>query len=237
MDSRTRSIVAVYSRCAEASRDKDFNRHYNGMNARLVGEGVAGLFSARRYELRPGVDRGHSPDGAARPWSDEDFARTQEGRYLALYETSLNDPEEAFAEMRLADEMATIETLDVVHQGFYRRETTLHPKGFEPNVPRETNGVLIAFLHPRDEARYERWYVSVHLADEAAHGVWHTVTRFRNTRVGDRGTSFSVLETDWKNIVEANENKERMFGPTFSYPEGIRASFERLLVGIYQRIS
>jgi hypothetical protein len=196
----------------------------------LLKADIPGLLDVRCYELRPW--QGPRPVGFN--WSDEDFLRAQQGKFAVLYESRVDDPTELDTAIRKTRPAPGC--VEWTHRGRYRLQVALHPAGFDSIAHHETNGILIAMVHPRDEARYEEWYVPTHLDDEILHGINHSVTRFLNIEYPPaRPKSLTVLETDWKDISEARGRISAEYLPHWRWPPGIHSCFEIVAASDYQR--
>ncbi len=228
MERSTRSVMLVFTRCTDPKREKQFNDWYDNVHiAHILENQTPGLITVKRYEVRP--------------------SSTEPGRarYVAVYEMSSPEPDAVYARMRATmnkrraeGSTYSIDCLERVNLSCYRRQTTVHPPGLKADSIDGTQGIMVALLQPKPGAKektFEDWYVGTHLKDAAMPGIFHTVSRFVNTDPKNGGKSLTLLETDWKDVEKACE-KQKTFFPKFTYPKGIKDTYDRVVVAAYQRV-
>lgn len=220
------------SRSADPARESEVRDWVKTHASTLLRADIPNLLDVRCFELRQW--QGPRPPTGFN-WSEEDFLRAQQGKFATLYEIRVDDPTELEGVIRKAG-LSAPGCLEWTHRGQYCLQVALHPAGFDSNARHETNGILIAMVHPRDEARYEEWYVPTHLDDEILSGINHSVTRFLNIDYPPaRPKSFTVLETGWKDISEARAHISPKYFTEWRWPPGIHTSFEIVAASDYQR--
>ncbi len=119
-------IYIVGTKCADPSREKDFNEWYDTMHLPDLVKRVPGLMRATRYEMFKVVPPGRT--GPGMPKFLQGTGTSEVPKYLAIYEIESDDIEQTLAmissESRKVGELGRMSPLPVVLCRFLYRQTS-----------------------------------------------------------------------------------------------------------------
>jgi len=119
-------IYIVGTKCADPSREKDFNEWYDTMHLPDLVKRVPGLMKATRYELFKALPHGKTGPGMPKFLQGSD--KLEVPKYLAIYELETDDIEQTIAlissESRKVGELGRMSPLPVVVARYLYRQTS-----------------------------------------------------------------------------------------------------------------
>lgn len=190
-------LAVVFGNCADPTKEAELNDWYVNMHIPDVTK--PGIFPlCTRFENPKATGGAESP------------------KFLAVYETTREDPGAAWAENRkhtapLREQGRISPYMKSTLVAVFRR---LGPTLGAPGK-RQTTGILAVLADCKDparEAEFNKWYDQVHVPDVLATGLYFAATRYVNTGfTPGQPKFFALYETDRPDPIAAGEQLIQKF--------------------------
>ena len=155
----SRGILLAITYCKDPSAEEEFNYWYNHMHLHDVTAPGVYSHAARFVNTNP---------------------KPGEGKYIALYETDLEDLSAAWASDRENSASLRAKGRYSPHLGVVFGAVFKKLGGEFHAASRPVRGILVALTNCKDPAREEefnRWYTDVHIPDILDSGLYHAAYR------------------------------------------------------------